>query len=80
MPTAKTKPQSKSNTVVAMLDRAKGATLVEICKLTNCQVHSARAFLIGLRKKGFVLAREQRGEGGTSYRIIASPSADGVST
>ncbi len=76
MATAKINSQTKSETVIALLGRAKGATLDEICKATNWKPHSARAFLTGLRKKGFVLVREQGGEEGTSYRITARPSAE----
>lgn len=75
MPTAKTKPQTKSDKVIALLGRAKGASLAEICKATNWQPHSARAFLTGLRKKGLVLVREQGADEGTVYRMI-SPSID----
>jgi DNA-binding IclR family transcriptional regulator len=76
MPITKAKPQTKSDAVIALLDRAKGATLDEICKATNWQPHSARAFMTGLRKRGFVFAREQRAEEGTSYRITARSSAE----
>ena len=55
---ATTKPQTKSAKVIKLLSRTKGATLGEICKATNWQKHSVRAFLTGLRKKGFGLARE----------------------
>jgi len=78
MPT--TKPQTKSDTVIALLDRAKGATLDEICKATSWQPHSARAFLTGLRKKGLVLAREQGADEGTVYRMISPPSAEDASS
>lgn len=80
MPNTKTKPQTKSYTVIALLDRAKGAKLDEICKATNWQPHSARAFLTGLRKKGFVLTREQRGDEGTAYRITSCPSDEAASS
>jgi len=80
MPNTNTKPQTKSDTVTALLGRAKGATLDEICTATNWQPHSARAFLTGLRKKGFALAREQQGEEGTSYRITARPAATDASS
>ena len=79
MPTTKTKPETKTDKVIALLDRAKGATLDEICEATNWQPHSARAFLTGLRKKGFAIAREQRREEGISYRIAAGPSAEDAS-
>lgn len=73
MSSTKSKPQTKSAKVIALLSRTKGATLAEICKTTEWQKHSVRAFLTGLRKKGFVLAREQRGDDGTAYRITQSP-------
>jgi DNA-binding IclR family transcriptional regulator len=79
MATTKTKPQTKSDTVIAMLARAKGATLDEICKATSWQPHSVRAFMTGLRRKGFVIAREQRGEEGISYRITSCPPAEDAS-
>lgn len=68
------KPQTKSDTVIALLDRAKGASLDEICNATSWQPPSARAFLSGLRKKGFVLAREQGVDKGTVYCMISPPS------
>lgn len=80
MATAKSKPQTKSDTVIALLDRAKGATLDEICKATAWQPHSARAFLTGLRKKGLELVREQRADEGTAYRITARPSGEDASS
>lgn len=76
---ATAKPQTKADTVIALLDRAKGATLDEICKATNWQPHSARAFMTGLRKRGFALAREERAEEGTSYRITARSYAEDAS-
>jgi len=79
MPPTKAKPQTKSDKVIALLGRAKGASLDEICVATNWQPHSSRAFLTGLRKKGLVLTREQRGEEGAAYRITAGPSAEDAS-
>lgn len=40
---------SKSNLVVKLLRRAKGATLAELQEVTAWQPHSVRAFLSGLR-------------------------------
>ncbi len=70
---ATSKPQTKSAEVIAMLGRGKGASIDEICKATKWKPHSVRAFLTGLRKKGFVLAREQRGDEGTIYRTTQVP-------
>jgi len=80
MPTTKSKPQTKSDKVIALLGRAKGASLDEICKATSWQPHSARAFLTGLRKKGLVLAREQGAEDRTVYRMISRPSDEVASS
>jgi len=79
MANTKPKPQTKSDNVIALLDRAKGASLDEICNETNWQSHSARAFLTGLRKKGLVLAREQGADEVTTYRIISGPPAEDAS-
>lgn len=73
MSSTKSKPQTKSAKVIALLSRTKGATLAEICKATNWQQHSIRAFLTGLRKKDYVLTREERGGDETAYRITQGP-------
>lgn len=70
---ATSKPKTKSANFIALLNRTKGASIDEVCKATTWKPHSVRAFLTGLRKKGFVLAREQRGDYGTVYRITRSP-------
>nr|WP_254305910.1 DUF3489 domain-containing protein [Sphingopyxis sp. BSNA05] len=71
MPTTKSK--SKSSMVIALLNRGKGASIEEICNATKWQKHSTRAFLTGLRKKGLVIIREQRGDEGTVYRVAETP-------
>ena len=71
---AESKPQTKSAKVITLLSRTKGASIAEICKATNWQQHSVRSFLTGLRKKGYMLAREQCGDDGTAYRITQNPS------
>ena len=73
MPTTKPNDQSKSATVIALLNRGKGASIDEICKATKWQKHSTRAFLTSLRKKGLVIIREQRGGERTAYRIAQTP-------
>ncbi len=74
MPTKKPKDQSKAATVIALLNRGKGASIDEICKATKWQKHSTRAFLTGLRKKGLIIIREQRGDEGTVYRVTETPN------
>jgi hypothetical protein len=65
---------SKSDTVIKLLLRAKGATPLELIAATDWQPHSVRAFLSGLRKKGRVIVREARKSGEFAYRIVAEPS------
>lgn len=62
------KATSKAAMVTKILSREKGATLLEISKATGWQLHSCRAFLTGVRKKGSIL-KEQRSDGSLSYRI-----------
>jgi len=65
----------KSQAVVKMLTRGRGATLAEVSEATTWQPHSARAFFSGLRKRGVVLIREERKNGDNAYRI-AKPGLD----
>ena len=68
------KPTSKSDTVIKLLLRAKGATPVELIAATDWQPHSLRAFLSGVRKKGRVIVREARKNGEFAYRIVVAAS------
>lgn len=70
---------SKSAVVTKLLSRPRGASLGDINNVTGWQAHSIRAFLTGLRKKGIVLAREQRRDGVTGYRIIKAPATSAAS-
>ncbi|ODU28364.1 DUF3489 domain-containing protein [Sphingopyxis sp. SCN 67-31] len=73
---------SKSSQVVKLLSRAKGATMPELTSAMNWQPHSCRAFMTGLRKKGYVIVREARTEGAAAYCItntaVPTPSATTV--
>jgi hypothetical protein len=66
---------SKSDTVIKLLLRAKGATPMELIAATDWQPHSIRAFLSGLRKKGRVLVRKPRKNGDAAYHIDAVAAA-----
>ena len=71
--TTSTKPvrKTKAATVGRMLRRDKGATLAEIEKATGWKPHSCRAFLSGVRKTGATVAKEERPDGKTAYRVTA---------
>ncbi len=72
---------SKLAIVTKLLSRPRGASVGDINKVTGWQAHSIRSFLTGLRKKGIVLAREQRRDGVTGYRIVkANPAAEVTET
>jgi len=49
--TRKVKGKTKSDAVVALLTRARGATLDDMMKATGWQAHSVRGFLAGTLKK-----------------------------
>jgi len=67
------KKVSKGQTVTRMLSRGSGATIAEIMKSTGWKEHSCRAFLTGVRKTS-KLAKEQRPDGKTAYRIETAPA------
>ncbi len=62
---------SKSNIVLKLLARSKGASVADLTTATGWQPHSVRALLSGLRKKGVVLIRDVRKSGENCYRIAA---------
>ena len=66
-------PQTKSATVIKLLNSKKGASIDEICRVSSWQSHSVRAFLTGLRKRGFIIVRELRDKDCTVYRTTQSP-------
>jgi len=61
--------KTKAATVNRMLRRARVATLCEIAKATSWKPHSCRAFLSGVRKQGTALAKEERANGETAYKV-----------
>lgn len=69
------KTQTKAAKVERLLSRQRGATLDDICKATEWKPHSARAFLSGLRNKGFTIVREKHDSANSSYRITQKPAA-----
>ncbi len=64
-PTTTTPPlsQTKAALVVSLLARADGATASELISATGWQLHSLRAFISGLRKRGHAVSRSrEKGE------------------
>lgn len=57
----------KSAAVEQILTREEGASLDELTAATGWQPHSCRAFLTGLRNKGWAIERKKREDGTTIW-------------
>jgi hypothetical protein len=62
---------SKTETILGMLRRAKGASLAEIMEATSWQTHSCRGFVSGTlgKKMGLTVKSEKREDGTRVYSI-----------
>jgi hypothetical protein len=62
---------SKTATILALLQRAKGATLAEIMAASSWQAHSCRGFISGTlgKKMGLTVKSEKREDGTRVYSI-----------
>jgi hypothetical protein len=60
----------KSDTLLKLVSRAKGAQMTDLQKATGWQAHSVRAGLTGLRKKGIRIDRIQSASGKTWYKAV----------
>ena len=70
------KPQTKSDLVLALLDRADGATIDQLVAVTGWLPHTTRAMLTGLKKKGHIIVSQKPAEGQRIYRT--SGQVDGA--
>jgi hypothetical protein len=62
---------TKSDLVISLLSRPDGATASELVSATGWQLHSLRAFISGLRKRGHAILRSK--ENGEARYAISSP-------
>jgi len=62
---------SKTATILALLQRAKGASLAEIMAASSWQAHSVRGFISGTlgKKMGLTVKSEKRDDGTRIYSI-----------
>jgi hypothetical protein len=71
---------SKLALVVEHLQRAEGATIIDLTHATGWLPHTTRAALTGLRKRGYAVIRERIGAGDSIYRISDAPARMGDRT
>ena len=65
---------SKLALVIEHLQRADGATIIDLTQATGWLPHTTRAALTGLRKRGYAVIRERIGAGDSVYRISDAPA------
>jgi len=65
---------SKLALVIEHLQRADGATIIDLTQATGWLPHTTRAALTGLRKRGYAVVRERIGAGDSVYRISDAPA------
>lgn len=63
------KPATKRVQVIELLQRHNGASLEEMSTLANWLPHSTRAFLTGLKKKGYAIGSDKVDDK-PRYRIV----------
>jgi hypothetical protein len=68
---------SKLALVIEHLQRADGATIIDLTQATGWLPHTTRAALTGLRKRGYGVIREQVGARDSVYRISDAPTDQG---
>ena len=73
----KAMPPTKHQQVIELLNRDGGATLEDMSNFTNWLPHSTRAFLTGLKKKGYIIASD-RIDSVRRYRATLSPAECGT--
>ena len=64
---------TKHQQVIDLLSQDSGASLEELSTNANWLPHSTRAFLTGLKKRGFVIVSDKV-EGIRRYRATSAPS------
>lgn len=73
----RTRDDSKQAKVIAMLGRAEGATIAQICEVTGWQAHTVRGTFAGSfkKKRGLVIVSDKASTGDRVYRIEQSSTS-----
>ncbi|MDR7102846.1 DUF3489 domain-containing protein [Croceicoccus sp. BE223] len=67
-------PQTKTGTIVSLMERKEGATLEDMTGATGWLPHTTRAALTGLRKRGHEIA-STKVDGVRTYRVLHTAEA-----
>jgi hypothetical protein len=73
-PRGRQRPQTKKQIALSLLERSKGASIVEMQGALGWQAHSVRGFLAGTVRKmpGVILVSEKAENGPRRYRVEAA--------
>ena len=66
---SRARKSTKTDAILRLLRRPKGASIADLQKATGWQNHSVRAALTGLRKRGHHVARNKDNAGITRYCV-----------
>jgi hypothetical protein len=70
---------SKLASVIALLRRSEGATILALTEVTGWLPHTTRAAITGVRKRGYSVVLERSGEGASVYRL-SNPTIEAAPT
>ena len=73
-PATEATPPTKNQQVIDLLSREDGASLEEMSSLANWLPHSTRAFMTGLKKKGYAIESDKT-DGVRRYRATSAPAS-----
>ena len=76
-PTAAPRDGSKLALIIDLLQRADGASIVDLTQATGWLAHTTRAAITGLRKRGYAVTRERIAAGESVYRMSGAPDDSG---
>jgi hypothetical protein len=71
---------SKLASVIALLRRSEGATILALTEATGWLPHTTRAAITGVRKRGYSVVLDRSAEGASVYRLSASQETEAATS
>jgi Protein of unknown function (DUF3489) len=71
---------SKLASVIALLRRSEGATILALTEATGWLPHTTRAAITGVRKRGYSVVLDRGGEGASVYRLSDPRESDAATS